>query len=99
MVVIETSYDQRVPGYESWWDVPIAEVSERDSVKAARTRLRGSAQEGALFLLGSVHFGSFHFADFGRRLVGLGYDFRGKEEVRVATPALRFKRQRLRNLT
>jgi 3D-(3,5/4)-trihydroxycyclohexane-1,2-dione acylhydrolase (decyclizing) len=36
VVVIETSYDQRVPGYESWWDVPIAEVSERDSVKAAR---------------------------------------------------------------
>jgi 3D-(3,5/4)-trihydroxycyclohexane-1,2-dione acylhydrolase (decyclizing) len=25
-----------VPGYESWWDVPIAEVSERDAVKAAR---------------------------------------------------------------
>jgi 3D-(3,5/4)-trihydroxycyclohexane-1,2-dione acylhydrolase (decyclizing) len=36
VVVVETSYDQRVPGYESWWDVPIAEVSERDSVKAAR---------------------------------------------------------------
>jgi 3D-(3,5/4)-trihydroxycyclohexane-1,2-dione acylhydrolase (decyclizing) len=36
VVVIETSYDQRVPGYESWWDVPIAEVSERDSVKASR---------------------------------------------------------------
>ena len=36
VVVIETSYDQRVPGYESWWDVPIAEVSERDAVKAAR---------------------------------------------------------------
>ncbi len=36
VVVIETSYDQRVPGYESWWDVPIAEVSERDTVKAAR---------------------------------------------------------------
>ena len=36
VVVVETSYDQRVPGYESWWDVPVAEVSERDSVKAAR---------------------------------------------------------------
>ena len=22
VVVIETAYDQRVPGYESWWDVP-----------------------------------------------------------------------------
>ena len=36
VVVIETAYDQRVPGYESWWDVPIAEVSERESVKTAR---------------------------------------------------------------
>jgi len=36
VVVIETAYAQSVPGYESWWDVPIAEVSERESVKAAR---------------------------------------------------------------
>jgi 3D-(3,5/4)-trihydroxycyclohexane-1,2-dione acylhydrolase (decyclizing) len=36
VVVIETSYDEKVPGYESWWDVPIAEVSERDLVKDAR---------------------------------------------------------------
>jgi 3D-(3,5/4)-trihydroxycyclohexane-1,2-dione acylhydrolase (decyclizing) len=36
VIVIETSYEQRVPGYESWWDVPVAEVSERDSVKKAR---------------------------------------------------------------
>jgi 3D-(3,5/4)-trihydroxycyclohexane-1,2-dione acylhydrolase (decyclizing) len=36
VVVIETSYDQRVPSYGSWWDVPIAEVSERDAVKDAR---------------------------------------------------------------
>jgi 3D-(3,5/4)-trihydroxycyclohexane-1,2-dione acylhydrolase (decyclizing) len=25
-----------VPGYESWWDVPVAEVSEIDTVRAAR---------------------------------------------------------------
>jgi 3D-(3,5/4)-trihydroxycyclohexane-1,2-dione acylhydrolase (decyclizing) len=36
VVVIETAYEQRVPGYESWWDVPIAEVSELETVKAAR---------------------------------------------------------------
>ena len=36
VVVIETAYSQSVPGYQSWWDVPIAEVSERESVKAAR---------------------------------------------------------------
>jgi len=38
VVVVETSYDQRVPGYESWWDVAIAEVSEREPVRAARKK-------------------------------------------------------------
>jgi len=38
VVVVETSYDDRVPGYESWWDVPIAEVSEVDTVQAAREK-------------------------------------------------------------
>ena len=38
VVVIETAYDHRVPGYESWWDVPIAEVSEREAVRAARLK-------------------------------------------------------------
>ena len=38
VIVIETSYSQRVPGYESWWDVPIAEVSEIKSVQDARTK-------------------------------------------------------------
>jgi len=36
VVVVETAYGQRVSGYESWWDVPIAEVSEQESVQAAR---------------------------------------------------------------
>jgi 3D-(3,5/4)-trihydroxycyclohexane-1,2-dione acylhydrolase (decyclizing) len=36
VIVIETAIDQRVPGYESWWDVPIAEVSEIESVRKAR---------------------------------------------------------------
>jgi 3D-(3,5/4)-trihydroxycyclohexane-1,2-dione acylhydrolase (decyclizing) len=27
-----------VPGYESWWDVAVAEVSEMESVREARTR-------------------------------------------------------------
>jgi 3D-(3,5/4)-trihydroxycyclohexane-1,2-dione acylhydrolase (decyclizing) len=38
VVVIETDYAKRVPGYESWWDVPIAEVSEVEAVRAARTK-------------------------------------------------------------
>ncbi len=36
VVVIETDREERVPGYESWWDVPVAEVSEMESVRAAR---------------------------------------------------------------
>ncbi|MCI0393924.1 MAG: 3D-(3,5/4)-trihydroxycyclohexane-1,2-dione acylhydrolase (decyclizing) [Chloroflexi bacterium] len=35
VITIETDREQRVPGYESWWDVPIAEVSELESVQAA----------------------------------------------------------------
>jgi len=37
-VVIEVDKEQRVPGYESWWDVAIAEVSESDSVRRARAQ-------------------------------------------------------------
>jgi len=36
VVVVETDIESRVPGYESWWDVPIAEVSEVRSVRDAR---------------------------------------------------------------
>ena len=33
---MEVAKEVRVPGYESWWDVPVAEVSEMESVKRAR---------------------------------------------------------------
>jgi 3D-(3,5/4)-trihydroxycyclohexane-1,2-dione acylhydrolase (decyclizing) len=33
---VETDTSQGVPGYESWWDVAVAEVSEMDSVRKAR---------------------------------------------------------------
>ena len=36
VIVVQTSYEKRVPGYESWWDVAIAEVSEKEAVRAAR---------------------------------------------------------------
>lgn len=39
-----------VPGYESWWDVPIAEVSEIDSVKTARTNYEQEVQKERYFL-------------------------------------------------
>jgi 3D-(3,5/4)-trihydroxycyclohexane-1,2-dione acylhydrolase (decyclizing) len=49
VVVVETSFDDRVPGYESWWDVPIAEVSERETVKAARTEYEKARSRERLF--------------------------------------------------
>jgi 3D-(3,5/4)-trihydroxycyclohexane-1,2-dione acylhydrolase (decyclizing) len=49
VVVVETSYDQRVPGYESWWDVPIAEVSESETVKAARKNYEEAMKKERLF--------------------------------------------------
>ncbi len=36
VVVVETDYHDTVPGYGSWWDVPIAEVSEMEAVQQAR---------------------------------------------------------------
>ncbi|MBA3354452.1 MAG: 3D-(3,5/4)-trihydroxycyclohexane-1,2-dione acylhydrolase (decyclizing) [Pyrinomonadaceae bacterium] len=36
VIVIEVDKEVRVPGYESWWDVPVAELSELESVKRAR---------------------------------------------------------------
>jgi 3D-(3,5/4)-trihydroxycyclohexane-1,2-dione acylhydrolase (decyclizing) len=49
VVVVETSYEDRVPGYESWWDVPIAEVSERDSVRAARKKYEEGRKKERFF--------------------------------------------------
>jgi 3D-(3,5/4)-trihydroxycyclohexane-1,2-dione acylhydrolase (decyclizing) len=49
VVVVETSYDDRVPGYESWWDVAIPEVSERESVQAARKKYEEARKKERIF--------------------------------------------------
>ena len=36
VTLIEVDESVRVPGYESWWDVPVAEVSEIKAVREAR---------------------------------------------------------------
>lgn len=38
VITIATDRDVSVGGFESWWDVPVAEVSEQESVRAARER-------------------------------------------------------------
>ncbi|MGH9708201.1 MAG: thiamine pyrophosphate-dependent enzyme, partial [Candidatus Acidiferrales bacterium] len=35
VVVVETALEARVGSYESWWDVPVAEVSETKSARDA----------------------------------------------------------------
>lgn len=41
---------ESVPGYESWWDVPVAEVSEMDSVRKARAEWEKMRDEERFFL-------------------------------------------------
>jgi 3D-(3,5/4)-trihydroxycyclohexane-1,2-dione acylhydrolase (decyclizing) len=36
VLAIEVDRYEGVPGYESWWDVPVSEVSEAEAVQAAR---------------------------------------------------------------
>ena len=35
---VETDASAGVPGYESWWDVAVAETGEMESVREARAR-------------------------------------------------------------
>lgn len=50
VVVVETAIDQRIPGYESWWDVPIAEVAESSAVRDARQKYEKAKQKERIFL-------------------------------------------------
>jgi 3D-(3,5/4)-trihydroxycyclohexane-1,2-dione acylhydrolase (decyclizing) len=38
VIAVEVDPAVEVPGYESWWDVAVAEVSERTTVRAGRER-------------------------------------------------------------
>lgn len=50
VTVVEVDREPRVPGYESWWDVPIAEVSESESVRAARRAYEAAVKRERHFL-------------------------------------------------
>jgi 3D-(3,5/4)-trihydroxycyclohexane-1,2-dione acylhydrolase (decyclizing) len=49
-IVIPVDIDQRVGGYESWWDVPIAEVSTIDAVQKAREEYERARKAERYFL-------------------------------------------------
>jgi 3D-(3,5/4)-trihydroxycyclohexane-1,2-dione acylhydrolase (decyclizing) len=50
VIVVETDPAMSVPGYESWWDVAVAEVSELESVRAARARYEEARKRERYFL-------------------------------------------------
>jgi len=50
VIVIETDAEKRAPGYESWWDVPISEVSSLASVRKARRQFEAAVKKEKYFL-------------------------------------------------
>lgn len=50
VIVIQTDREERVPGYESWWDVAIAETSTMPSVKKARKEYEEKKKKEKFFL-------------------------------------------------
>ena len=50
VIVVEVDKELRVPGYESWWDVAIAEISESEAVRQARADYEESRKNQRLFL-------------------------------------------------
>ena len=50
VIVVETDPLKGVPGYESWWDVPIAQVSEINSVRRASKAYEQAKMKERYFL-------------------------------------------------
>jgi 3D-(3,5/4)-trihydroxycyclohexane-1,2-dione acylhydrolase (decyclizing) len=50
VITIETDREQRVPGYESWWDVAVAEVSQIESVQQARSNYEKNLEKERHYL-------------------------------------------------
>lgn len=50
VVVVKTDREVRVPGYESWWDVAVAETSTMDSVKQVRAAYEEALKKERYFL-------------------------------------------------
>ncbi len=52
VIVVEVDKEMRVPGYESWWDVPVAEVSEVEAVQSARGEYEKASKKERHFFEG-----------------------------------------------
>jgi 3D-(3,5/4)-trihydroxycyclohexane-1,2-dione acylhydrolase (decyclizing) len=53
VIYIQNDRLQGVPGYESWWDVPVAEVSEMQGVQDARREWEGNRARERYFFPGT----------------------------------------------
>ena len=77
VIYIQNDRYEGVPGYESWWDVPVAEVSERRVGAAGAGGLAGDAREGAVVVVAALHignapcsWGAIEFEDNSARVLG-----------------------------
>ena len=50
VIVVETEREVRVPGYDSWWDVAVAEVSSSESVQQTRAEYEKAIKKERYFL-------------------------------------------------
>jgi 3D-(3,5/4)-trihydroxycyclohexane-1,2-dione acylhydrolase (decyclizing) len=50
VIAVEVDRYEGVPSYESWWDVPVAEVSEVPSVRAAREQYEAARRDERSYL-------------------------------------------------
>ena len=50
VIVVETDGEVRVPGYESWWDVAVAETSTMENVRKEREEYEKSLKQERYFL-------------------------------------------------
>jgi 3D-(3,5/4)-trihydroxycyclohexane-1,2-dione acylhydrolase (decyclizing) len=51
VITVPVSPDKRAPGYEGWWDVPVAGASAQKGVRTARRRYEAAAAKRRLDLL------------------------------------------------
>jgi 3D-(3,5/4)-trihydroxycyclohexane-1,2-dione acylhydrolase (decyclizing) len=50
VIVVETDLEVSVPSYDSWWEVAVAEVSESNDVRAARSKYEVARRKERYFL-------------------------------------------------
>ncbi|MCS6816271.1 MAG: 3D-(3,5/4)-trihydroxycyclohexane-1,2-dione acylhydrolase (decyclizing) [Blastocatellia bacterium] len=50
VIAVEVDKEVRVPNYESWWDVPVAEVSEMDVVRQVRAQYEEAKKRERFFV-------------------------------------------------